>query len=177
VASPSSSEMRFARGPDEPNGRGAGRDDELCFLEMRFARDPDEPNGRGAGRDDELCFLEMRFARGPDEPNGRGAGRDDDHPNIQDDEERDSGARAGSGASFGSRFVIRAMAAAVVVLAVATGATGCVTVRPEQREFLADPSMTFGSGGQAEMDMDHVLENREGSAGAATVSGGGCGCN
>jgi hypothetical protein len=54
---------------------------------------------------------------------------------------------------------------------------GCVTVRPEQREFLADPSMTFGSGGQAEMDLDHVLENREGSAGAATVSGGGCGCN
>jgi hypothetical protein len=62
----------------------------------------------------------------------------------------------------------------VVLLALAAG---CVTVRPEQREFLADPSMTFGSGGQAEMDMDHVLENREGSAGSATVSGGGCGCN
>jgi hypothetical protein len=65
----------------------------------------------------------------------------------------------------------------VVACIAALAAAGCVTVRPEQREFLADPSMTFGSGGQAEMDMDHVLENREGSAGAATVSGGGCGCN
>jgi hypothetical protein len=62
-------------------------------------------------------------------------------------------------------------------LALALGSAGCVTVRPEQREFLADPSMTFGSGGQAEADLDHVLENREGTAGAATVSGGGCGCN
>lgn len=67
----------------------------------------------------------------------------------------------------------------LVVLAavLALAASGCVTVRPEQREFLADPSMTFGAGGQAEADLDHVLENREGSAGAATVSGGGCGCN
>jgi hypothetical protein len=65
----------------------------------------------------------------------------------------------------------------VMGIALALAASGCVTVRPEQREFLADPSMTFGSGGQAEADLDHVLENREGSAGAATVSGGGCGCN
>jgi hypothetical protein len=56
-------------------------------------------------------------------------------------------------------------------------AAGCVTVRPEQRAFLADPSMTFGSGGQAEADLDHVLDNREGATGAGTVNGGGCGCN
>lgn len=65
----------------------------------------------------------------------------------------------------------------VSALVSALGAMGCVTVRPEQREFLADRSMTFGSGGQLEADTDHVLDNREGSAGAATVSGGGCGCN
>ncbi len=76
---------------------------------------------------------------------------------------------------MGSRFSSELLV--VLACALAFAASGCVTVRPEQREFLADPSMTFGSGGQAEMDLDHVLENREGTAGAATVSGGGCGCN
>ena len=76
---------------------------------------------------------------------------------------------------MGSRFSSELLI--VLACALAFAASGCVTVRPEQREFLADPSMTFGSGGQAEMDLDHVLENREGTAGAATVSGGGCGCN
>lgn len=71
----------------------------------------------------------------------------------------------------------KGVVAVLLMLGLALGASGCVTVRPEQREFLADPSMTFGSGGQAEADLDHVLENREGAAGAATVSGGGCGCN
>ena len=71
------------------------------------------------------------------------------------------------------RGTSRAVALALAVAFV----SGCVTVRPEQRQFLADPSMTFGSGGQGAADLDHVLENREGSSGAATVSGGGCGCN
>ena len=77
----------------------------------------------------------------------------------------------GSPSSF-DRVILIALA-----LIAASAVAGCVTVRPEQREFFADPVMTFGSGGQAEADLDHVLENREGSAGAATVSGGGCGCN
>jgi hypothetical protein len=54
---------------------------------------------------------------------------------------------------------------------------GCVTVRPEEREFLADSSMTFGSGGEADSHEEHVLSNREGSFGAGEFSGGGCGCN
>lgn len=69
---------------------------------------------------------------------------------------------------------------AAVVLAVVIAAflaPGCVTVRPEQREFLADPSMTFGSGGQVTADEEHILSNREGSYGAGAVTGGGCGCN
>ncbi|MFO0681144.1 MAG: DUF4266 domain-containing protein [Sandaracinus sp.] len=72
--------------------------------------------------------------------------------------------------------MLRALGITIALVA-ALASTGCVTVRPEQREFLADRSMTFGSGGQLEADTDHVLDNREGSAGAATVSGGGCGCN
>jgi hypothetical protein len=54
---------------------------------------------------------------------------------------------------------------------------GCVTVRPDAREYLADPSMTFGSGGDVQAQEEHVLTNREGSFGAGDVSGGGCGCN
>ena len=56
-------------------------------------------------------------------------------------------------------------------------ASGCVTVRPEDKEFLAEPAMTFGSGGDARAQEEHVLSNREGSFGAGTASGGGCGCN
>ncbi|MGF1466977.1 MAG: DUF4266 domain-containing protein [Sandaracinaceae bacterium] len=50
-------------------------------------------------------------------------------------------------------------------------------VRPEQREILADPSMTFGAEGASAGQEEHVLTNREGSYGAGSVTGGGCGCN
>jgi hypothetical protein len=66
---------------------------------------------------------------------------------------------------------------AVLLLAIASLAQGCVMVRPEEREFLADPGMTFGSEGTAAAQEEHVLVNREGSAGAGSVTGGGCGCN
>lgn len=56
-------------------------------------------------------------------------------------------------------------------------ASGCVMVRPEEREYLADPAMTFGSEGISAEHEDHVLTNREGAAGAGSVVGGGCGCN
>lgn len=56
-------------------------------------------------------------------------------------------------------------------------ASGCVMVRPEEREFLADPAMTFGSEGTAAAQEEHVISNREGSYGGSTVTGGGCGCN
>ncbi|HMR75159.1 MAG TPA: DUF4266 domain-containing protein [Polyangiaceae bacterium] len=56
-------------------------------------------------------------------------------------------------------------------------ATGCVTVRPEQRSILADPTMQMKSSNRDEAALQHVLENREGSFGGGTVEGGGCGCN
>lgn len=56
-------------------------------------------------------------------------------------------------------------------------ATACSTVRPEEKEFLAQPSMTFGSGGEDAAQEEHVISNREGSYGGGGVSGGGCGCN
>jgi hypothetical protein len=57
------------------------------------------------------------------------------------------------------------------------GGTGCVTVRPEDKEILADPSMSFDDGADVHGHEEHVFSNREGSFGGGGVSGGGCGCN
>ncbi|MEZ4248347.1 MAG: DUF4266 domain-containing protein [Polyangiales bacterium] len=57
------------------------------------------------------------------------------------------------------------------------GVSACSTVRPEEKEFLAQPSMTFGAGGEEAAQEEHVISNREGSYGGGGVSGGGCGCN
>lgn len=56
-------------------------------------------------------------------------------------------------------------------------ATGCVTVRPEQRSVLADPIMQYDDESAEAVQLQHVLENREGSFGGGSVKGGGCGCN
>jgi hypothetical protein len=56
-------------------------------------------------------------------------------------------------------------------------AAGCVTVRPEEKEYLAQPAMTWGGEGIAEQHEHHIIENREGSTGGSGTTGGGCGCN
>jgi hypothetical protein len=61
------------------------------------------------------------------------------------------------------------------LFALALGA--CSTVKPQDKELLADPAMSYGSGGEAEIQEEHVLSNREGAAGAGRATGGGCGCN
>ena len=66
--------------------------------------------------------------------------------------------------------------AIAIALGLAAG-SGCATVAPEEKERLAAPSITFTSGGMAERQEEHVLENREGSYGAGNARGGGCGCN
>jgi len=64
-------------------------------------------------------------------------------------------------------------------LAIATAASlaGCVTVAPQQRAVLADPTMQFNAEAKHEAGLRHAIENREGSMGGTGVSGGGCGCN
>jgi hypothetical protein len=64
-----------------------------------------------------------------------------------------------------------------LVTALIPVAGGCVTVRPEQRGALADPIMQFQGDARAAAQMQHVLDNREGSFGGSSVQGGGCGCN
>jgi hypothetical protein len=67
-----------------------------------------------------------------------------------------------------------------VVLLVGVGAlsqSGCVTVKPQQRSILADPSMRFDDDVHQQAQRDHAIENREGAYGGNGVAGGGCGCN
>jgi len=62
-------------------------------------------------------------------------------------------------------------------LCCAIASAGCATVRAEEKEHFADPAMSFRSGGVAQRHEEHVLDNREGSSGAGSARGGGCGCN
>ncbi len=64
----------------------------------------------------------------------------------------------------------------LVGLTLVLASASCVTVKPQERAVLADPSMQFESDPQA-AQVRHAIENREGSYGGASVSGGGCGCN
>jgi hypothetical protein len=68
------------------------------------------------------------------------------------------------------------MYVSLVLALVGVLAGGCVTVKPQERAVLADPSMQFDSDPQA-AQVRHAIENREGSYGGASVAGGGCGCN
>lgn len=56
-------------------------------------------------------------------------------------------------------------------------AAGCATLRPEDKEYLAQPAMTWGDEGLADEHEQHIVENREGSTGGGSTTGGGCGCN
>ncbi len=66
-----------------------------------------------------------------------------------------------------------------VAAALASLSAGCGrnAVRATEKEFLADQIMSFSQDGQESASDDHVLTNREGSAGGKGAKGGGCGCN
>jgi len=51
------------------------------------------------------------------------------------------------------------------------------TVKPHQRELLADRIMQLDSEAQEREAEEHILSNREGAVGGTGTSGGGCGCN
>ena len=64
----------------------------------------------------------------------------------------------------------------VLVLA-ASLCAACATVRPEDKEYLAEPSMTWTNTTFAARHQAHIVDNREGSTGGSQTKGGGCGCN
>jgi hypothetical protein len=70
---------------------------------------------------------------------------------------------------------------ALVAFIALTGASGCAaskwTVKPHQRELLADRIMQLDQEAQERAAEEHVLANREGAIGGTGTSGGGCGCN
>ena len=77
----------------------------------------------------------------------------------------------------GIRRRARGRWALFAALLAAVTSSACVTVRPEQRAILSDPKMRFQGEPRTAAELDHVLENREGSFGGGSVEGGGCGCN
>jgi hypothetical protein len=68
------------------------------------------------------------------------------------------------------------VAAIALFLALASGC-GRYAVRPDEKEYLADRIMQIGFDTQEASSDEHVLTNREGSAGGNGAGGGGCGCN
>lgn len=54
---------------------------------------------------------------------------------------------------------------------------GCATVKPWQREALADAIMQPDRNPMQSALIDHVYFSREAASGGRTVGGGGCGCN
>lgn len=80
--------------------------------------------------------------------------------------------------TYSGRPRVARLAQTTLFLAVfAIACTSCVTVRPQERAVLADPTMQFEGDPQASAPVNHAIENREGSYGGSGVSGGGCGCN
>ena len=55
-------------------------------------------------------------------------------------------------------------------------AVGCSTVKPYERELLAQPGMTLTPRADSGAEQ-HMLESREASVGGFGGGGGGCGCN
>jgi Domain of unknown function (DUF4266) len=53
---------------------------------------------------------------------------------------------------------------------------GCATVKPWERESLAQPGMSLDANSSAAAEQ-HMLESREASIGGFGGAGGGCGCN
>jgi hypothetical protein len=70
----------------------------------------------------------------------------------------------------------------VVLIAAALGLalaalSGCATVRPYEREYLADRIMDSERDAREDRLNQKWLEAREGSTGGASGAGGGCACN
>lgn len=76
-----------------------------------------------------------------------------------------------------SRHAPRAVAVHLCIVAAACLGGACSTVRPQDKELLADPAMTYGARSEEVAQEAHVLANREGALPTAATSGGGCGCN
>jgi len=71
----------------------------------------------------------------------------------------------------------RLLLASLLLLALQFLASGCATVKPYERELLAQRIMDFDKAKAEEAKERHWLETLEGSSGGIGGSGGGCACN
>jgi len=55
--------------------------------------------------------------------------------------------------------------------------SGCVHVKPYQREYLSKPSMNPADEAMETAFQAHLRESREGASAGSSAAGGGCGCN
>jgi hypothetical protein len=55
--------------------------------------------------------------------------------------------------------------------------SGCVVVKPYQREHLSERVMTPGAEAMEDRFKQHWSSSREGAVGGFGAAGGGCGCN
>ncbi len=65
----------------------------------------------------------------------------------------------------------------LVLLLAAMAASGCATVRPWDRDLLAEKKMRFVPVPLEAAADDHIYFSTEGSTGGMDAAGGGCGCN
>lgn len=72
---------------------------------------------------------------------------------------------------------VRALAALLALSVLGGAASGCATVKPWQKERLADPIMSFQADSREAARELHWMEAREGSTGGTGAAGGGCACN
>ena len=88
-----------------------------------------------------------------------------------------AGDGAGLGVLLAIGWLLRRRRRGLALLLAGAALTGCVHVRPRERETLARKNMKFGPDStEDELDL-HMQESREGSSGGYGSSGGGCGCN
>jgi hypothetical protein len=78
-----------------------------------------------------------------------------------------------------NRFVagVRPLSCAAALLIGAIVLQGCETVEPWQRATLAKPIMALDVNSQDSTRRLHTFASREAANGAASMQGGGCGCN
>jgi hypothetical protein len=72
------------------------------------------------------------------------------------------------------------MKRATLIAVMVIGLGGCAwrpDVKPYEREWLADPLMSFSRDALSDKFDEHVHDVREGARGATQGEGGGCGCN
>jgi len=66
---------------------------------------------------------------------------------------------------------------AALCLLLAASSMGCATVRPWDRDLLAEKKMSFTPNPPLQAIDEHIYFSKEGSTGSQEVGGGGCGCN